>query len=77
MTLQRVVDCRDVMAPWSSLRVESRMRSVQPGNLAQVLSVDPSDVGDLRAWCTRTGNRMLDAHSESGTYVILLQRTAS
>jgi len=76
MTLLRIVDCRDVMAPWSSVRVESRMRSVRPGNRAQVLSVDPCDVGDLRAWCDRTGNRMLDAHSEAGTYVIVIQRTA-
>ena len=74
MTLLRIVDCRDVMAPWSVLRVDSTMHSVRPGNRARVLCVDPSDVGDLRAWCERTGNRLVDAHSASGTYVVTVER---
>lgn len=70
----RIVDCRDVMAPWSSLRAESTMRSVQPGDRARVLSVDPCDVDDLRAWCRRTGNVLVAAHSVAGTYEITIER---
>jgi hypothetical protein len=42
-----------------------------------VRSVDPSDLGDMRAWCRRSGDAVVSAHSEAGTYVILIEHRAS
>lgn len=71
--LLRLVDCRDLMAPWSSLRVGSALKSVLPGGFVQVRSVDPSDLDDLRALCRRSGDEVVSAQSCGRTYVILIQ----
>ena len=58
------------MAPWGTVRVTAALRSLRPDERIQVLTVDPTDIGDLRAWCERTGGRVVSVHSIHGTYVI-------
>jgi hypothetical protein len=39
------------------------MASAPFGGYVQVSSIDPTDLGDLRAWCHRTGEVLVSAHS--------------
>ncbi len=48
--------------------------ALPPGEVLEILSLDPTDLGDLAAWCRATGVRLLSAHSLHGTYVIRLVR---
>jgi TusA-related sulfurtransferase len=70
--LLRTVDCRDVMAPWSTVRAVRAMASAPFGGYVQVSSTDPTDLGDLRGWCHRTGDVLVSAHSCRGVYEIVI-----
>jgi TusA-related sulfurtransferase len=75
--LLRTVDCRDVMAPWSTVRAVRAMASAPFGGYVQVSSIDPTDLGDLRAWCHRTGEVLVSAHSCFGVYEIVMRKMST
>ena len=72
--LARRIDCRRLGSPWSTAKVAATMSSVPPGEVLEILSLDPTDLGDIAAWCRASGERLLSAHSLRGTYVIRVER---
>jgi TusA-related sulfurtransferase len=71
--LARVIDCRRLGSPWSTARMVATLAALPPGEVLEILSLDPTDLADIGAWCRANGVRLLSAHSLHGTYVIRVE----
>jgi TusA-related sulfurtransferase len=41
-----------------------------PGEVLEILTIDPTDLGDIEAWCRGSGMHLLSSHSLHGTYLL-------
>lgn len=68
----RILDCRGLSCPMPILRLAKEMKSLQPGQVLNMLGTDPGSKKDVPAWCEKTGNELLSAVEVDGitTYAI-------
>lgn len=43
------------------LELRKKMLAMQPGQVIQVVALDPGAVEDMPAWCNMTGHKLLEA----------------
>jgi len=59
------------------LKTKVRFKTMNPGEILEVITTDPGSRKDLPAWAGKTGNRLLGSHEEGADiYHFFLQRPA-
>ena len=60
--------------PVPIIKTAERVRTLEPGQVLEVLSDDRVILIDLPAWCTSTGNEYLGSRRENGEYHVYLRK---
>jgi len=61
------VDARGLNCPLPILRVRKALNGLEQGEEVRLLATDPGSVKDIEAFCSQTGNELVDsAQSDSG-----------
>lgn len=68
------LDCRDILCPGPVVEVSRAIRTVQPGDLLEVLVTDPGFVPDIRAFSHRTGHVLEAVETTAGGFRALIRR---
>jgi len=71
------VDACGIQCPGPILKLKKSMEALQPGQQLEVHATDAGFPRDAEAWCRTTGNKFLEKRSESGKYVVLIEKTPS
>jgi tRNA 2-thiouridine synthesizing protein A len=66
--MTHVLDVRDLVCPLPVLRANKRMRTLDPGEILEVLVTDRSAVQDFEIYCQRTRNELLDWDEVGGIF---------
>ncbi len=66
--MTHVLDVRDLVCPLPVLRANKKMRSLDPGEILEVLATDRSAVQDFQIYCQRTRNELLDWDEAGGIF---------
>jgi tRNA 2-thiouridine synthesizing protein A len=76
MTLQIVqtLDARGLNCPMPIVKTAQAIKTIQPGQLLEVLATDPGSVKDFAAWSRTTGNELLEQTADGGVYRFVLRR---
>ncbi len=61
-------DARGLLCPEPIVRLAECMKAMRRGMVLKLLADDPASYEDIKAWCRRTGNELLEI-SESGGVV--------
>ena len=74
--ITRTLDLTGLLCPLPIVRIAQAIRELQPGELIEALATDPGSVADFEAWCTTTGNELVESASKDGVYRFLIKHTA-
>jgi NADPH-dependent 2,4-dienoyl-CoA reductase/sulfur reductase-like enzyme/peroxiredoxin family protein/TusA-related sulfurtransferase/rhodanese-related sulfurtransferase len=66
------LDACGLQCPGPIMAVYKKMQSLQPEQVLQVTATDPGFARDMPAWCTSTGNQLLDLKQEGTTLTALI-----
>lgn len=68
------LDCCGLQCPGPIMKVNEKLAQMKDG---EVLKVSASDMGftkDIKVWCERTGNTLLDTRNKNGAYTAYLKK---
>lgn len=76
MTLQTVqtLDARGLNCPMPIVKTAQAIKTIEPGQLLEVLATDPGSVKDFAAWSRTTGNALVEQTVDGGVYRFVLRR---
>lgn len=78
MTTERkadqTLDYRGLLCPVPIMKIAKAIKTVQVGQVVEMLADDPGAPADMKAWTKQTGHELLDSQEEGGTFRFLIRR---
>ena len=76
MTLQTVqtLDARGLNCPMPIVKTAQAIKTIESGQLLEVLATDPGSVKDFAAWSRTTGHELVEQTVDGGVYRFVLRR---
>ncbi len=68
------VDASGLSCPLPILKATQAIKSVDSGELVEIVATDPGSVKDFDAWSKSTGNALVEQDSEGGKFRFVLRR---
>jgi TusA-related sulfurtransferase len=68
------IDARGEASPGPISRAERALRTLEPGEIVEVVTSDPSSIDAFRAWAERTRTELLECHGECGRYWFVIRQ---
>ena len=73
-TITETVDMKGFACPLPIAKTALVMRRLSAGDLLEVFATDPGSVPDFEAWCTATGNELVEQQTAGAEYIHVLKR---
>lgn len=70
-----VVDAKGLACPMPIFKAKQGLKTVDVGQVVEVLCTDPGSMADFKAFANSTGHELLGAEQQNSTYRFLLRRT--
>jgi tRNA 2-thiouridine synthesizing protein A len=74
IVVDETLDCRGQFCPMPILETKKKMKSMESGQILEILGTDSGTVRDLPAWCKRTGNEYLGYEEREGVYHFFVKK---
>ena len=74
MSTATVLDARGLKCPMPIVKTAQAIKTVEQGELLEVLATDPGSVADFMAWSRSTGNDIVSSQVQDGVYRFVLRR---
>jgi tRNA 2-thiouridine synthesizing protein A len=68
------LDARGLKCPMPIVKTAQAIKTVEQGELLEVLATDPGAVADFAAWSRSTGNEIVESGVQDGVYRFVLRR---
>jgi len=68
------LDCVGLYCPMPIVQTAERIRSLNVGDILEVLADDQGIEKDMAAWCQTTGNEFLGSEQQDGEYRVYVRR---
>ena len=68
------VDASGLSCPLPILRATQGIKTIQSGELMEIVATDPGSVKDFDAWAKATGNVMVEQDAGGGKFRFVLRR---
>lgn len=73
-TITTHLDLRGLSCPLPIVKTAKELRAHLSGTLVEVLATDPGSVPDFQAWCTATGNELVERDERDGIYRFVIRK---
>jgi tRNA 2-thiouridine synthesizing protein A len=74
VAIVKSLDLKGLSCPLPIVKTAQAVKELASGDVIEVLATDPGSVPDFTAWCTSTGNHLLDRTEEGGVYRFLVKK---
>jgi tRNA 2-thiouridine synthesizing protein A len=74
LEIQVFVDARGLACPMPIVKTAQAIKTVESGDLIEVLATDPGSIKDVAAWSRTTGNELVEQTSDGGVYRFIVRR---
>lgn len=74
MSTATVLDARGLKCPMPIVKTAQTIKTVESGDLLEVLATDAGAVADFAAWSRSTGNEIVESSVQDGVYRFVLRR---
>ena len=68
------VDASGLSCPLPILRASQGIKTIESGQLMEIVATDPGSVKDLDAWSKATGNALVEQDSAGGKFRFVVRR---
>lgn len=72
----QTLDAKGLNCPLPILKAKKAIKDVPNGGTLEVLSTDPGSVADFEAFCRTTGNELVEAGEDNGTFRFVIKRAS-
>ena len=72
----RTLDTQGLTCPLPVLKARKALSELPKGATLEVLATDPNSEPDLKAYCEKTGNKLIEFSQSGGVCRFLIQRSA-
>jgi tRNA 2-thiouridine synthesizing protein A len=72
--ITRTVDARGQSCPGPLVSLAKALKGARRGDLFELLATDPGSRSDVPSWATLTGNELLEAGEDAGTYRYVIRK---
>ncbi len=72
--ITRTVDARGQSCPGPLVSLAKALKDAQRGDLIELLATDAGSRSDVPSWATLTGNELLEAGEDAGTYRYMIRK---
>jgi tRNA 2-thiouridine synthesizing protein A len=73
-TIVETVDMKGYACPLPIAKTALVVRRLDPGDLVEVFATDPGSVPDFQAWCTTTGNELVERSEDDGVFRFVVRK---
>jgi len=73
-TIATTLDLKGLSCPMPIAKTAQAIRALEPGQLIEALATDPGSVPDFAAWCSSTGNELVDQTEQDGVYRFVIRK---
>jgi tRNA 2-thiouridine synthesizing protein A len=70
----QVLDAKGLNCPLPILKAKKALKSLEAGQVLEVISTDPGSVADFGAFCRTTGNELVEQNEADGIYTYLIRK---
>jgi tRNA 2-thiouridine synthesizing protein A len=73
-TPEKTLDAKGLKCPLPVVKTSKEMKGISVGGILEVLATDAGSMADLTAWTKSTGNELLKAEEDEGTFKFYIRR---
>lgn len=74
MSADSQLDCTGLQCPLPVIKTAQTMKTLEMGQVLELLATDPGVEPDMKAWAGRTGNELIAIEEQDGVFHVLLRR---
>ena len=71
----KTLDARGLQCPMPVVKTTQEIKTMEVGQVLEVLATDPGSMADLQAWCKSTGNELIKMERSDGLFQFFIRRT--
>jgi len=72
--VDQVLDCTGLQCPLPVIKTSQAIKTIEIGQILELLATDPGVEPDMNAWTRRTGNELLSINQDAGVFHVLIRR---
>ena len=74
ITADKTLDARGLQCPMPVVKTTQEIKTIELGQVLEVLATDPGSMADIQAWCKSTGNELLKMDRGDGLFQFFIRR---
>jgi tRNA 2-thiouridine synthesizing protein A len=74
IVIAKTLDLKGLVCPLPIVKTAQAMKELKAGEVLEALATDPGSVPDFMAWCTSTGNELIERTEEDGIHRFLVRK---
>jgi len=68
------IDCLGLFCPMPILKTREAMKTLQVGQVLEMISDDPASDPDMRSWSAKTGHELIEISRDGAVYRFLIRK---
>ena len=68
MQVDQSLDCKGLSCPMPIIRLSKAAKSMQSGEVLEMIASDAGAKADVPAWCSKTGNTLLEEIEDGNSF---------
>ena len=74
MDTAQTVNCVGLACPMPIIKLSKAIKELAPGQRLEVVADDPAFAPDVRAWCNKTGNKLVSLDTDGGDIKAVIEK---
>lgn len=67
------IDARRLLCPMPVIRAQDKVKTLNSGDILEVICTDPGALNDVPAWCRINGHKVLETKTVDDEVIIILE----
>lgn len=72
--IARTLDLKGLQCPLPIVKTAQAIRDLVSGDLIEAIATDPGSVADFKAWCTATGNELVEQNQTDEVFRFVIRK---
>jgi len=70
---KELLNAKRLLCPLPVIRTQDKVKTMQTGDILEVVCTDPGVMQDIPAWCRINGHKVLETLTDEMEYTIILE----
>lgn len=70
---KEILNAKRLLCPLPVIRTQDKIKTMQAGDVLEVICTDPGVMQDIPAWCRINGHKVLETITDEMLYTIIIE----